>query len=432
VTSRESYATAFPPAVISTRVNETVVSQHSEETAFLWSMRNRAVDEPHYSLKDLTRLDERVEANLCGLRFAGEVGWRFSVDNFALGEGPGELFALAALAFDGGHYEHMSHALKLAVSSAKLTTAMESALGWLRFNVISKWVDRLLKSKVSAHRAIGIAACAVHRTDPGLPLAAALADSDPALRARALRAAGEIRRDDLRDVVLECIRDDDAECRFWASWSATLLGEPNGLRYLRERVEQNDQFGTRSLRLCVRALPASESRHLLSSLAGQKTHLPLAIAGIGMLGDPVSIPWLIAQMSSVEFARLAGESFSLITGADLGYLHLDEAISVPLDVTANIDEDGHQPSEYQSNLPKPSVPRVADWWHANQEQFAAGTRHLAGKPVAKSSAIDVLINGKQRQRHAAAIELALLDPILPLFNVRDRATSQHRKLLTLT
>jgi hypothetical protein len=49
-------------------VNEEVVAQHAEEAAFLGTLRQRAVSEPHYALKDLMVLDQRVEAHLDGLR----------------------------------------------------------------------------------------------------------------------------------------------------------------------------------------------------------------------------------------------------------------------------------------------------------------------------------------------------------------------------
>ena len=51
-----------------------IVSQHAEEAALLWLPRSNAVSAPHYSLKDLAKLDGRVEAHLDGLRVAGEAG----------------------------------------------------------------------------------------------------------------------------------------------------------------------------------------------------------------------------------------------------------------------------------------------------------------------------------------------------------------------
>jgi len=46
--------------------------QHAEEASFLWLLRHAAVTRPHYSLADLSKLDNRVEAHLNGLRIAGE------------------------------------------------------------------------------------------------------------------------------------------------------------------------------------------------------------------------------------------------------------------------------------------------------------------------------------------------------------------------
>jgi uncharacterized protein (TIGR02270 family) len=80
------------PAII-----ETIVSQHAEEAAFLWLQRDGAVHEPHYSLKDLAKLDDRVEAHLDGLRIAGEGGWSLCRKNLEIKE-PGEVFAAGVLA----------------------------------------------------------------------------------------------------------------------------------------------------------------------------------------------------------------------------------------------------------------------------------------------------------------------------------------------
>jgi hypothetical protein len=56
---------------------EKIVSQHAEEAAFLWLLRNNAVHMPHYNLEDLVGLEERVQAHIDGLRIAGEEGWPF-------------------------------------------------------------------------------------------------------------------------------------------------------------------------------------------------------------------------------------------------------------------------------------------------------------------------------------------------------------------
>src|SRR5690242_4412825 len=58
----------FRPGEISALFNDRVVGRHADEASFLWLLRDGAVRAPHYTLRDLARLDERVEAHLDGLR----------------------------------------------------------------------------------------------------------------------------------------------------------------------------------------------------------------------------------------------------------------------------------------------------------------------------------------------------------------------------
>jgi hypothetical protein len=39
-----------------------IVTQHTEESAFLWILRNNAIRAPHYALKDLAKSDNRIDA----------------------------------------------------------------------------------------------------------------------------------------------------------------------------------------------------------------------------------------------------------------------------------------------------------------------------------------------------------------------------------
>jgi len=41
------------------------------------------------------------------------------------------------------------------------------------------------------------------------------------------------------------------------------------------------------------------------------------VTGYGVIGDPMSVPWLIRMIEVEKFARVAGESFTMITGVDI-------------------------------------------------------------------------------------------------------------------
>jgi len=65
------------------------------------------------------------------------------------------------------------------------------------------------------------------------------------------------------------------------------------------------------------------------------------------------------------------------------------------------------------NLPWPNPELIQAWWK-NKGRFRNGTRYLCGQPITHEHLQHVLRTGFQRQRAAAAIELAMLKPGQPL------------------
>lgn len=416
----------FAPSEISARVLESVISQHAEETAFLWTMRNRAATEPHYSLADLAKLDERLEAHRDGLELAAAVGWTVCRANMTTTPGPGEAFALGVLAFSSDDRQRMSEALHAGCVSPLIRSGLVSALGWLSYSRVSSWIAKLLAAKAAVHRLVGVAASAIHRQDIGDALVRAIEDPDPVLRARALRMVGEIKRGDLVQIVRAALHDSDEACAFWAAWSLTMLGEPGGVQNLARWLERETPFSRRGLQLSLRAIPLEDSRKRISAMA-QDDLAEFAVLGAGVVGDPTAVPWLIQKMEAPELARLAGEAFSLISGADLGLLHLDQdSAKTPDGAEQEIEEVLEL--DYESNLPWPSPTLVAAWWEAHKSSFSPGTRYLAGRVITRASLNELLTSGQQRVRAAAALEIGLLDASRPLFEVRASARRQRRLL----
>jgi uncharacterized protein (TIGR02270 family) len=410
-------------------VIQDVVAQHAEEAAFLWTTRERAVGVPRYSLKSLAALDERVDAHLDGLRIAGDAGWALCRANLENAEAS-VVFPLAVLAFETGDRQRMLDALTAGCISAETRRGLVSALGWLDYQTVAPWVRRLLDAKAAAHRAIGVAACAVQRQDPGAALTSSIDDPDPILRSRALRAVGELKRRDLLNQVRHHLTDEDEQCRFWAAWTLTLYRDRAGLQSLAQWLGKGDRFGRLAILLSVRAMSLEDGRHWIRTMANDPGLRRCAVIGAGALGDPSSVPWLIGNMQSPELSRLAGEAFSMMTGVDLEAQDLDqdgpgpasgEAADEPSAVDApDLDEDSH--------LTWPKHALVEQWWRIHRADFQDGMRYLAGQPLTTPAAREVLRAGNQRQRAAAAIELALREPDEILFEVRGRGTDQQRRL----
>jgi uncharacterized protein (TIGR02270 family) len=400
-----------------------VLVRHAEELAFLWTTRARAVGEPHYSLQDLARLDERVEAHLDGLLVAGPSGWSLCKARLA-NAGPGVVFALTVLAFGVGDRKWMRDAVQAGCASPDLWPGLASGIAWIEYAKVAEWIEVLLKAGSPEYRALGIAVSAMHRADAGATLATALRDASPQVRARALRAVGETGRVDLLDLAGHRLDDADPSCKFWAAWTLVRLGRRDALRRLATFADHRSPFSGRALQLVLRAMDVASGRRLVRGFAASASGMRAAVSGAGFLGDPASITWLIAKMESPKLAKLAGEAFTMITGVDLAEADLDQdapqeapAATDPLEKALELDED--------SSLSFPSAQRVAGWWAQNRDAFTDGVRYLGGLPISGDSATEVLMTGKQRLRSAAALELALLDPTKGLFDVRARGRVQE-------
>lgn len=406
-----------------------VVQQHAEESAVLRNVRSVLVAAPHVKLRHLRRLDDRIAAHLDGLAVAGELGWKLceaALEN----PGVGEVFAATVRAIEDKNSNGLDKLLALVEAVPESQSGLISALGWVSAQFLQGTIKSLLASSPPFQRQIGIAACAMHQVDPAAALDAAIVDADASLRARGLRVAGAGGRRDLLAVCLKALADEDIACRFWAAYSAALLGDRHkAIDVLKEISLREGPFRVHALRLVLKLVDAPQARLLLKTLAADLATIRLLIQGAGIAGDPHYVPWLIKQMDDAKLNRLAGESFSFITGLDLAYLDLDG--KPPEDVESGPNDDPDDPDvsmDPDDSLPWPDPAKIMAWWEANAQRFSAGVRHFMGEPVSIANCAQVLRDGYQRQRIAAAEYLCLLQPGTRLFPTHAPAWRQQRWL----
>ena len=403
------------------RIIPHVVEQHAEEAAFLWLLRDAAADAPHYDLKDLARLDERVEAHIDGLRVAAEPGCAIALAQLEQHREAGEVFTAGVLALEGQDQAKIGQVIAVVEAVPEATRGLISALGWLRPERLRGMARDFLDHASPFRRMLGLAACSVHRVDPHSYLERLLTDNATIVRARALRLAGEVGRADLNQKLREAVQDRDETCRFWAAWSAGLIGERGpAIPILKQHAEGGGAFKGRALDLVLRIMARADAVAWLRSLNSDARHARLAVAACGIIGDPAFVPWLIGRMELPEVARVAGEAFSMITGVDLAYDDLDRdapegfqagPTDNPGDENVALDPD--------EDLPWPDPALIRDWWQREGARFAQGQRYLLGQPLSPDACRHALATGFQRQRRAAAFELALAKAEEHLFNWRQ-------------
>jgi len=407
-----------------------IISQFAEEAAFLWFIRNQIVDAPHYSLNDLAQHDERLEAQIDGLRVAGDAGWEICLK--MLDSSYAEtVFAAAVLAFESGDEIRIQAVMESIGEDHKSSRAFVSALGWLTYEQAAPHIDRFLNAELPIHRYIGIAASTIQRYDPGHHLDKAAMDTFPLLAARALRAYGELGRSiSLNHSSLrENLSDNDDGIRFSTAWSAALAGNVEAVEALKEFVRPDSAYNLKALNAALRRMSLPSAISWQKQLATSTDTERMAIIGAGIIGDSSLVPWLIDRMKAPELARVAGEAFTMITGIDNELVEMQGACPEDFNAGPNDDpQDNNVAMDADDNLPWPNAELLVEWWKSNQGNYQAGTRHLMGKPVTSENLRHVLKTGLQRQRAAAALELAIIQPGRPLFNVRAPGGRQEAEV----
>jgi len=407
---------------------EDIVSQHAEEAAFLWLLRSYAVRAPHYDLKDLADLEERVEAHLDGLRVAGEDAWPFCAEGLKQQE-VGEVFAGAFFALVSERDDWLAPVFETAVEMPETLPGLISALGWVERDRLKGRVAGWLRSDEAFLRRVGLAACRVQGVDCGRYLGAGLQDADAGVRAVALRSAGEMRRADCVPLILQCLDDEDAGCRYQAARAATLFGDRRGREGLMAFAGSDPVVGEDGMQLLLRSLERHDAVDWVRELNQCDDAARAVVQATGIIGDPASIPWLIEQMAEPALARVAGEAVSMITGVDLAYDDLETDWPEGFEAgPTETPEDGDVAMDADEDLPWPGPALLAQWWVDRQGDYRAAVRYLCGRPVGREQALTVLLQGQQRQRRAAALELALASPADPLFNTSAPARQQRRQL----
>lgn len=399
-----------------------IVTQHAEEASFLWLLRDRAVLAPHYRPFELKRLDERIEAHIEGLRVAGDDGWKIAWQQAEDKPEPGELFAAGVLAFESGDAKKIEQVLTLAVSKPELSRSVASSIGWLTDVQAIARLGPLVSHASPAVRRIGIAGYGIRRLIPGPALEKALNDADFDLRARALKVVGEMAQSVYLPLLKKHLTIKHLPCRFQAARSACLLANgPAAVAELQAMALTESGYRQRSAEIAVRRMDLPSAHRWIDMLAKMPGGERIAVQATAALGDPASVPKILEWMKQPPLARVAGEAFVFITGVHIAYDKLDGEPPEGFEPGPNEDAlDEKVSMDPDDGLDWPDVAKVSAWWSSNQSRFPKGVRHLDGKPITPEAAADILQKERQRMSTAAAIELIMKIPKMPMVETRAR------------
>lgn len=392
-----------------------VYEQFLIDGAFLWLLRSIAVNQPHYKQQDLLELEQRIDAQLNGLMTAPEQAWNICEEALVSTEESGEAFAAAVLAFRSLDIQKIQRVIEISLPAENAFPGLASALAWLPGRICHSWIKKFLTSKDLNHKYLAVTVCSLRREDPREYLDKILQREDclahAKLYARAIRLVGELKRRDLIPALHLAITSENPEVSFWANWSAVILGDRARLHNLQQTVLDDGVFQKKAVDLAFRGLPIEDARQWIGLLAKDKKNAREVIYATAVLGDPQAVPWLIQQMRMPEFSRVSGEAFTTITGIEL------EQNGLALEALPNLDNqfpdddiNDNTDLDMDEHLPFPDVDKIAAVWQKYQQHFIAGKRYFLGKTIEIEHLKRQFLQGTQRHRRAAALELALLQP----------------------
>jgi uncharacterized protein (TIGR02270 family) len=410
----------------------------------LWRSREVAVLAPNVRLASLIGLDERIDAYVEALEVhfrsdanclyermvAGEPELAFGAYTVALHENVGVFVRLMLGTPDASPLPPTSPR-DAGSTATQVKSRILAALAWSDRTPARAAIESLLPSPDPTARAIAIAAVGARRSNvPDDLLATFAADLEPLPRARAFRTAGQLGRLALMPQLLAARADPDPECRFWAAWSAARLGATEPFGVLAEIARGTGPRADAALEMLLRRVPVEQGNAWLSAYA---RNLPdrrrSLVRATGILGDPLYIPWLLACMEEADISRVAGEAVAMITGLDIAYLDMDRDPPEGFETGPNDDPaDENVALDEDEWLPWPDPRKIGAWWGRNARRFPAGTAFFLGEPKQSANWLGALSDAFQRQRLAAAMELAIRQPGQPMFEARARGRLQRQQL----
>jgi uncharacterized protein (TIGR02270 family) len=402
-----------------------IIEQHATDAAFLWLLRSQVKSSTLYSREDMYELDQRIAGHIQALISAGLLGWEVCLQQLEYEEA-GETFVAAVVAFNDGDAEKIKLVCESALANPATAPGLVSALGWVNESTAQFWIDRFLSVVDPKYRYLGMAVCSIRRLDPKQQLITILQDAgtrqQPKLHARALRLIGEIKRHDLLPALNQAMDSGHDNVRFWANWSAILLGNSAAINSMLPYVLEDNELKERALQAAFNSLPVDESRQWISEISKDPSQVSTIIKATAIIGDPQAIPWLINQMNNPDYARKAGLSFSLITGLDLEINNLDKEVDVAFKDNPEGDIEDDAENE-DADLVWPDPQKVQRFWQQHGNSMQYGQRYFIGNPITSEWLNQVIQNGNQLQRNAAAIKLAIVESDTRLLSTVSPAVS---------
>ncbi|HYH94893.1 HEAT repeat domain-containing protein, partial [Hyalangium sp.] len=357
--------------------------EHLSELEFLLGQRERYIRDPQVHWPDVADLEHRIEAHVDAMRASGTVALELAREAMTGGD-EAQVMAgahvVASFQEQDGADGLGETILTLEETADDLLDVWEEVLVLSEHLRVAERVNSLLASARAEVRAT--AARILGRRHEGnaeriLPL---LDDASPEVRSAAVMALARL---DYRPALtavenlLQYVPISEWEP---LTFAALCLGSPRALKHCRQACQAGGDLPSGFPRLLAMA---GEERDLplLQKLCAHPKLASQAIAAVGIMGIPSSVPFLIEHLSSdaLEVRIAAAAALNLLTGANLY-------------VTARALEegaDGDEPGRVVRLANMDATPWT-QWWDGHEPRFSGSRRFRRGKPLSLGICVEEL------------------------------------------
>lgn len=409
-------------------INRRILRLHAENAGFVASQLRLGQNGPNFRLVELFDLESRLAGHLDALVMGRDAGLELAMECLATAAGFGEVFSAFHLCL-----HHKPDAALTALAPPEMliwdqAEALGAAAAWCAPELLAARMRDWIGGQDPMATWIALDVCGSRRVDPKGHLQPLLSHRDPRVASRAMRLAAELGRADLVPDLLRLSGTTEPALRFWAVWSAALLGDRRTAPALLASLitpETPAPVARMTAEILPLVLDDKAARAAIARLMSQRETERWGVLATGALGAADTLDWLLRQMAEPVLSRIAGAAFCQITGARLSAESLELA-EFPDDPDDPVVAGCPQESFVEAKLYWPDPEKLSRWLAPHRARFVPQTRFLLGvaawtiQPPIEATAT------YQLDQRAVALEIATRAPETPLPNWRGAVVPQAR------
>ena len=384
-----------------------IVEESLDEAAFLWVRWESDLQSLTRNLDDVFNWSEdRLHGALDGVRVAGaQALQRFFLPALESDDLPRMTVCAHLMALGSGPAALEALAIALKSADGKKLDALLRGIETASLNGTFVPVANQLAHGDAARCAALCRLKSFRRAAVGAELAAALASEVPAHRVQGLRAAS-FAGPDAAHLIEGALPNKDAAVAIAAIESGLRLQLPSAWTAARERARTATPADTSLLRWTA-ALGDTDDFTVILDAVGKAPLARHALYALGHVGNIEAVEGCLAQMAG-EHARVAGEAYCAITGAELERDRL--SAPEPDEPTPEFEAD-----DLDANLvpaahdlwPLPEPDAVRAHWDRMRAHFEPGGRYLMGQPRNSQTLVQAVASAPMLRRPDWIFELAV-------------------------